>query len=272
MANALIDAATKAGRAFFVVLAGMIWLLPWYRWMPRGPSVAARKDPAEVPSVADILRQRSAWCTALGRFCANCFWCFRFTWLPGCLEKERHFPKDKMAFFGSFSFFLIGIVSVTCGCLTDRWILSGATPTLVRKSFAGTGLALSTVILPVALVRDEQTAMALLFLACVAFGICTPTIYAMTQTLAGPMAAGKWTGLQNGLANLVGVAAPVVTGWIVDRTGGFYLAFLVAAVISPGQGRLPGAGSRDHRTGQVQSTWAERTVPDGVADCSVKTC
>ncbi len=255
-ANALIDAATKAGpslgtllggllmlrygwRPFFIVLgvAGLAWLLPWYRWMPRGPSVAARKNPAEVPSVADILRQRSAWCTALGQFCANYFWYFLITWLPGYLEKERHFPKDKMAFFGSFAFFLIGIVSVTCGWLTDRWILRGATPTLVRKTFAGAGLTLSTIILPVVLARDERTAMALLFLACVAFGIYTPTIYAMTQTLAGPLAAGKWTGLQNGFANLAGIAAPLVTGWIVDRTGEFYLAFLVAAVIS-----LAGAG------------------------------
>jgi sugar phosphate permease len=255
-ANALIDAATKAGpalgtllgglfmlrygwRPFFIVLgvAGMIWLLPWYRWMPRDPSVAARREPGEVPTVADILRQRSAWCTALGQFCSNYFWYFLITWLPGYLEKERHFPKDKMAFFGSFSFFLIGIVSLTCGWLADRWILRGATPTLVRKTFAGTGLALSTIILPVVLIRDERTAMALLFLACVAFGIYTPTIFAMTQTLAGPLAAGKWTGLQNGFANLAGVAAPLVTGWIVDRTGEFYLAFLVAAIVA-----LAGAG------------------------------
>jgi len=66
---------------------------------------------------------------------------------------------------------------------------------VVRKTFAGTGLALSTIILPVlVLVRDERAAMALLFLACVAFGIYTPTMFAITQTLAGPLAAGKWTG------------------------------------------------------------------------------
>jgi MFS transporter, ACS family, D-galactonate transporter len=256
LANALIDAATKAGpsvgtllggllmlrygwRPFFIVLgfAGMAWLLPWYLWMPRGQGIAARKDPAEVPGVADILRQRSAWCTALGQFCSNYFWYFLITWLPGYLEKERHFSKDKMAFFGSFSFFLIGIVSVTCGWLADRWILRGATPTLVRKTFAGTGLTLSTIILPVVLVRDERTAMALLFLACVAFGIYTPTMFAITQTLAGPLAAGKWTGLQNGFANLAGVAAPLVTGWVVQSTGEFYLAFLAAAMIA-----LAGAG------------------------------
>jgi len=51
----------------------------------------------------------------------------------------------------------------------------------------------------------------------------------VTQTLAGPSAAGKWTGLQNGVGNLAGVAAPWFTGWVVQETGQFYVAFLVTA-------------------------------------------
>jgi MFS transporter, ACS family, D-galactonate transporter len=197
--------------------------------------------------VGDILRQRAAWSTALGQFCANYFWYFLITWLPGYLEKERHFPKDKMAWFGSAAFLLIGVVSVTSGWMADRWIRSGGSPTVVRKAFAGTGLALSTIILPVAMMRDENSAMALLLLACVAFGIYTPTIFAITQTLAGPLAAGKWTGLQNGFANLAGVAAPLFTGWVVQRTGEFQLAFLAAAAVA-----LAGAGFLVFGVGRIE--------------------
>ena len=50
-----------------------------------------------------------------------------------------------------------------------------------------------------------------------------------SQTLAGPRAAGKWTGFQNGFGNLAGVAAPWLTGRVVDKTGEFYWAFVVAA-------------------------------------------
>lgn len=255
-ANSLIDSATKVGpavgtlaggflilhfgwRAFFFLLGGMslLWLVPWYFWMPRSPGLAARPNASELPTVVDILRQRSAWSTALGQFCSNYFWYFLITWLPAYLEKDRGFSKDKMALFGSLSFLVIGLSSVTCGWLSDRWIASGATPTLVRKTFAGTGLTLSTIILPVALVKDERTAMALLFLACLCFGIYTPNMFAITQTLAGPLAAGKWTGLQNGFANMAGVVAPIVTGWVVQETGQFSVAFLLAAVIA-----LAGAG------------------------------
>ncbi|MBS1828844.1 MAG: MFS transporter [Acidobacteria bacterium] len=256
LANALIDASTKAGtslgtlmggllilrygwRPFFVLLgvAGLLWLIPWGLWAPRGAGMGAQRKTEGAVGVRAILRQRAAWSTALGQFCANYFWYFLITWLPGYLEKERHFPKDKMAVFGSLAFLIIGVVSVTSGWLADRWIRVGGSPTRVRKTFAGSGLALSTMILPVAVIRDESSAMALLFLACIAFGIYTPTIFAITQTLAGPLAAGKWTGLQNGFANLAGVAAPLLTGWIVQVTGGFHLAFVLAAMIA-----LAGAG------------------------------
>ena len=101
----------------------------------------------------------------------------------------------------------------------------------MRKTFAGVGLSFSTIILPVALVHSDGLAMALLMLACLSFGVYTSNVYAMTQTLAGPRAAGKWTGLQNGVGNLAGVAAPWLTGWVVQKTGEFYLAFLLAAAI-----------------------------------------
>jgi len=65
--------------------------------------------------------------------------------------------------------------------------------------------------------------------ACVAFGMYTSNTFAITQTLAGPAAAGRWTGIQNGIGNLAGVAAPWFTGYITQRSGSYFLAFLAAA-------------------------------------------
>src|SRR3954454_11085012 len=110
-------------------------------------------------------------------------------------------------------------------------IARGASQTRVRKGFSGVGLTLSTVIILVAVVRDENIAMALLFASCIFYGIFAPNLFAMTQTMAGPRAAGKWTGFQNGFGNLAGVAAPWVTGWVVHTTGQFYWAFVVAAAM-----------------------------------------
>jgi MFS family permease len=249
-ANALIDAGTKGGpalgtlvggllmarfgwRAFFLALGfgSLLWLIPWFYWMPRGKGVSAREHHADLPSIASILRHRAAWFTSLGLFCSNYFWYFLITWLPPYLEKERHFPKDKMAVVGSLAFLAISLSSVASGWVSDRLIARGGTPTRVRKTFAGTGLVLSTAILPVCVVQDERLAVALLMGACLSFGLFSSNVFAITQTLAGPRAAGKWTGLQNGFANLAGVVAPWLTGWVVQETGQFYWAFVVAAAI-----------------------------------------
>jgi ACS family D-galactonate transporter-like MFS transporter len=249
-ANALIDAGTKGGpalgtllggllmvrfgwRPFFVALGlgSLLWLVPWFWWMPRGKGVAAREHHGEIPSIAAILSHRAAWFTSLGLFCGNYFWYFLVTWLPPYLEKERQFPKDKMAVVGSAAFLAISVSAVISGWVSDRLIARGGTPTRIRKTFVGTGLVLSTIILPVCIVQDERVAITLLILACVSFGLYTANLFAITQTLAGPRAAGKWTGMQNGFGNLAGVAAPWFTGWVVQETGQFYWAFVVAAVV-----------------------------------------
>ena len=71
-----------------------------------------------------------------------------------------------------------------------------------------------------------------LFVAGIGFGLNGGGIYAIGQTLAGPGAAGKWVGFQNFLGNTAGIVAPLVTGLIIDRTGQFVWAFLVAGGVS----------------------------------------
>ena len=247
LANALIDAGTKIGpafgtllggflmarygwRAFFVVLGSstMLWLIPWLAWTPRGKGVTTAKDTVDGPSAMEIFCHRSAIFSAVGLFCSNYFWIFLLTWLPAYLETERHFAKHKMAVFASLAFLVVGLSTTLSGWFSDRLIARGGTPTRVRKSFAGLGLAFSTIILPVAVVRSAGFAVGLLMVTCFCYGVFSSNLWAITQTLAGPRAAGKWTSVQNGVGNLGGVLAPWLTGWVVQESGHFYLAFVVA--------------------------------------------
>lgn len=56
--------------------------------------------------------------------------------------------------------------------------------------------------------------------------------FAFSQTLAGPHAAGKWSGLQSGFANVAGIVAPALTGFLLDRTGNFLAPLAVTAAVS----------------------------------------
>ncbi len=243
--NAAIDAGTKLGpaagallgglliprigwRVFFIALgiAGLAWVLAWITWMPKSPRL--KSTPRSEASFAIVLRRPELWWSALGLFCSNYFWYFLITWLPPYLEQERHFPKSRMAVFSSLSYLGVALSSIASGWLSDRWIARGQSPTLVRKMFAGCGLGFSTALLAVQITNDSAIAMALLLFACVAFGMYTSNVFAISQTLAGPAAAGQWTGVQNGMANLAGVAAPWFTGWVTQQSGTFFFAFAAA--------------------------------------------
>jgi hypothetical protein len=67
--------------------------------------------------------------------------------------------------------------------------------------------------------------MACLMFACLAYGVFASSHWSITQTVSGPAAVGKWTGLQNCIANMAGVAAPAITGFTVGATGSFFWAF-----------------------------------------------
>jgi MFS transporter, ACS family, D-galactonate transporter len=249
-ANALLDAASKLGpalgtlaggallvrtgwRAFFIVLgvASLLWLAPWFRWMPRSANLASA-GMAAGPRAAQILGTRSAWGAFLGHFCGNYFWFFLLTWLPDYLVKARGLTMDRMVGISSIAYFIIAGSTLAAGWLSDRRILRGEPVTRVRKSTVVFGLSFSAIILPAGSVRNESFAMLLLFLACVGFGIYTSNHWAITQTLAGPLAAGRWTSLQNGIGNLSGIAAAWLTGWAVDRTHSFVPAFILAAAVT----------------------------------------
>ncbi len=248
LANSLLDAGSKMGpalgtllggllvarlgwRVFFIALGigGLVWLIPWFRNMPRHHSSAIYRNESS-PSVLQILSVRSAWGSFLGLFCANYFWFFLLTWLPTYLVKARGFSMDGMATVGFVAYFAIAGATVVAGWTSDRMIRSGQTAR-VRKRFVVAGLTFSTIILPVAVVQNGVLSIALLFAACTAFGVFASNHWAITQTLAGPLAAGRWTSLQNGVGNLAGIAAPWVTGEVVQATGSFHLAFVVAACV-----------------------------------------
>ena len=100
-------------RPFFIVLgaASLAWLIPWLKWMPRGPGIVTAHAAHPPPGVLHILGQRSAWGSFGGLFCGNYYWYFLLTWLPSYMVKERNFSKDHMANMSALAFLAIGVSS-----------------------------------------------------------------------------------------------------------------------------------------------------------------
>ncbi|MGV3754170.1 MAG: MFS transporter [Verrucomicrobiota bacterium] len=247
-ANALIDAGSKIGpalsmlfgglfvasygwRALFIVvgLGSLLWLIPWLWLVPSEKKKAeAGEARATVTAVGwgQLLVRREVWGTSLGMFCLGYAWYFLVSWLPAYLEEDRGFSKQEMAIFGSLPFWAMAVTSLMGGWFSDRWIQAGATPTRVRMTFIVAGFLLcAAFMVPAVMVKEASLCVAFLTAACAALGFYTSNVWAVTQTLAGPAAAGKWTGIQNCIGNLGGVVSPALTGWLVTETGSFTLAF-----------------------------------------------
>ncbi|HWB95729.1 MAG TPA: MFS transporter, partial [Bryobacteraceae bacterium] len=193
---------------------------------------AVERNQERGPGLVEILGRRDAWGTSIAMFCFGSVWYFLLTWLPSYLVMERHFRMETMAILGSLPYWAVAASAMTCGWASDRWIARGGSATRVRKTFAVGGLALmGALMLPVAWASDAGVAVGLLVLAYLALGMFSSNVWAISQTLAGPLAAGQWTGIQNAVGNLGGVLSPLVTGLIVSRTHSFFLAFLAAAVM-----------------------------------------
>jgi MFS family permease len=126
-------------------------------------------------------------------------------------------------------YYLVDAVSaITSGRLSDFWIRKGYTPTLVRKAAMAIGCATAATAMAVC-TTGPRTYLPWLMAVGVGSGIGGAGIFAFAQTLAGPQTAGRWTGLQNGFANLAGVVAPALTGFAVDRTGSFVAPMAITA-------------------------------------------
>jgi len=221
-------------RPFFLVLglASMIWLVPWLRWNPPSFPGAIPHRHSFSPSMLTILKQRSGWGTCIGLFCVDYILYFLITWLPFYLVRERHLSLGAMARVGGIAYLFMAVSTTLAGWGSDRWIRAGATPTLVRKTVMAGGQICAAVLLAACAVSGPVWSVIFLVLATASWGASCSNTWAITQTLAGPQASGKWTGLENFVGNLAGVVAPAVTGMVVDRTGRFFWAIAITAVIT----------------------------------------
>jgi len=224
--------ASFGWRPFFVGMGAvtLLWLVPWMKWRPRAisPALTAKRP---VPTLGEILSQRSAWGTFLGLLCSNYVLYFLITWLPSYLVNERNFSLQKTGLIGGLAYLAMASTALVCGWASDRWLASGATPSLVRKTVVGVGVIGSSLCVAASVVASPAWVAGALIVGGAFYGAASSSTWAISQTLAGSAAVGRWIGFKNFFGNLAGMIAPAITGIIVARTGHYYWAFLLTGFI-----------------------------------------
>ena len=217
---------------FFVFgCASLLWLWPWLR-TPRAPTPQRSPGVQDGPSTLMILRRRELWGSCLGHFCEAYAFYLVLSWLPVFLVKARGFSVTEMAQIGAGVYALSAVTCILTGWVSDHWLAVGASSNRVRKSALLTGFAGIAVCMSACALAGPFGSVLAMAGCGACLGIVTTALYATAQTLAGPEAAARWFGVQNFFGNFAGISAPVITGIVVDRTGSFSFAFLIAAVLA----------------------------------------
>lgn len=235
-------------RAMFVVMgvAGLVVALAWWLWYRAPSAVALAPDerrviaaegevegsPVTLRQWAALFRFGTTW-GMLGGFMGTIYliWLY-LTWLPGYLAMARGMNLLTIGFVASIPYAFGFVGAIAGGWVSDILAHRGLSPLRSRKIplVAGLlGMALFTV--PAAL--TGSTALAIFFLSLAMFcgNVSSTCSWALVAVVAPESCVASLGSIQNCGGYLGGSLAPVVTGYIVQGTGGFVPALLVAAAV-----------------------------------------
>lgn len=228
---------------------GFVWLAVWMvvfkdpsqvRWLHQSErekvlsSRAFDKSPKdERISIRVLLSQKSMWELIIAQVCGNYTNVFFLTWLPSYLSRTRHISILHSGVDTALCYAVACVGTILLGWVSDRVLLRFGSPFGGRRYIVAILLLGSAAM---AFAPELNSQSALLFLLTFSL-ICMQSSLANNQALASDLlrdgqAIGTTIGLLFVFANAIAIAAPVATGFIVQSTGSFMIAFEIAASLT----------------------------------------
>ncbi|GAB3463728.1 MFS transporter [Massilia terrae] len=269
MATALFDAAAKFSNVIGVPLVAVTVVAFGWRWgfgltaflsflyffaflfIYRDPSADPKLSTAEHKYIKDgggapegpseagalgmlgyLLTKTKVWGLTIG-FAAYGYSFYLFlTWLPGYLVQSMHMSILKSAGFAAIPWaFATATDLFVGGWLIDHLIARGKDESVVRKSVLVIGMLFGLAVFGATQTTDPVWAIFWISIALGGLASAAPVGWSLPSLIAPKGGAGTIGGIMNFANNLMGAAAPIITGMIVGATNSFTNAFFVAGVI-----------------------------------------
>ena len=249
-------------RGTFVVagIAGLVWIVFWI-FLYEIPSRSAKLSAAErtyIESDNDsqtstyepmpwlkIIRLRQTWAYLFARILTDPVWWFFLIWLPDYFKKTRGMDLKTMGLPLFSIYALVTILSISGGWMS-KWLAErGWSVTRTRHVSL---LAFAVCVLPVALATQLPVwgAVLLIGLAGGAHQAWSATLFTTVSDIFPHRAIGSLVGLGGLSGSLAGMVFPVVSGWVLDASGGagytilfaycsvaYLIAYALIAILSP---------------------------------------
>jgi MFS transporter, ACS family, D-galactonate transporter len=194
---------------------------------------AQPEDPVRAAAGAPLgylITRRKVLGLALGYGSYNYVFYLLLTWLPSYLAEAQHLDLRRSFFYTAVPWLSATIAElVVGGWLVDCLIQRGFNATRVRQTILVGGTSLGLGIFGVAYSHSAQAAVFWIALSITGLSIAAPVGWSMPGLIAPRESVGTIGGIMNLSNQLSGIAAPIVTGFVVATTKEFEWAFLVAS-------------------------------------------
>jgi MFS family permease len=271
--------------AFYVMGAvGFVWLALWLwlyarperaRWLApeeRDHILAGRRATASTvklppPSGADLLRllahNRTMWVLVLTQGCAVYTQYLFLTFLPSYLESSHHLSVFTGGIESAVPYFVAVAGGIGLGIFSDRLLRGRDVSTGRRRYMVAASLLISAIVLVTPFVNSVVVVLILvsISLTFVATSI-TLTIALGVDLLHDHRLTGQVQALIPIGGNAFGLLAPIVTGFVVQHSGSYDTAFVVAGILLIAGSILAVAGARTPigevpaAAGRQEMTWS----------------
>ncbi len=229
---------------------GLIWVVVWSAlvsspertsWIPEPERqrILAERHAGEAPPVHDgvgyrgLLRSPSMWGLAISQGCAVYSLYLYLSWLPDYLETARHLSIMKSGVFTAVPFYAGTLLIVLTNWVGDAALTPATLRSGKRRLVVVACLLLTAMGMLIPFVQSLALVVLLTILPISFSSTATATNAALaSDLLRSPADSGRAFAFMVLGGNVFGLLAPIVTGYIVQMTGSFTSAFVLAGVLA----------------------------------------
>lgn len=212
---------------------GLVWAIPWFFGVGSGRGVEAEAAPGSrtIPW-GRILSTPAVWAIIINHFCNNWSLYVLLAWLPSYFKTTFGVTIASAGILSAAPWAVSFVMANVAGGWADRMIRGGRHPTTVRKTMQLIGLLGGAAgLLLLQQVGSVTMGLVVMCFASGALAFCLAGFGPNAFDVAPKYADVVW-GISNTAATIPGIIGVAVTGWLVDRTGGYTAPFVVTAGIA----------------------------------------
>src|SRR5450631_113681 len=264
--TAIFDGAAKFANAIGVPIIGIILIKVGWRWSFAATGFISLayfllfwrvyRDPEEDPDLTEaerhhiaehiepdplavtqppaslgyLLRQRKVLGLALGFGSYNYVFYLLITWLPSYLSTALHIDLLHSFLYTGVPWLFATCTDLVGGGLADYLIHHGYDASRVRKAVIVIGTAFGLGILGAGHAHTATRALFWISMSIGGLSLASPVGWSIPSMIAPRGSVGTVGGIMNFSNQLSGIAAPIVTGYVVTLTHSYAWAFGISAI------------------------------------------